>query len=222
MSDWHHAPSHRLLERGAYIVTAGIYHKQHLLCAARRLDLVRDTLFGCAADFGWDLQAWAILSNHYHFVASSPDDPSSLGRMVSKLHTCTARELNRWDTQPGRKVWFQYYDTHITNAGSYYARLKYVHQNAVHHGVVRRAEDWPWCSAGWFEREATSVFRRMLEGIKTDRVHVEDAFEPEPAKLGEEARAASGRRTPQEDGASSVMPYSTCGRRRLPSCNEPE
>ncbi|HMP76396.1 MAG TPA: transposase [Kiritimatiellia bacterium] len=198
MPSWHRAPRHQLLERGAYIVTAGIYQKQHLLCAARRLDMVRDTLFACAEEFRWELQAWAILSNHYHFVASSPDDPSTISRMISKLHTLTARELNKWDAQPGRKVWFQYYDTRITNSASYYARLKYVHQNPAHHKVVRIAENWPWCSAGWFAREANSVFRRLLDGIKTDRVNVADAFEP--VNLPEEEdRAASSRRTPQEE-----------------------
>jgi putative transposase len=201
MPGWHHAPRHQLSERGAYIVTAGIYQKQHLLHSSARLDLVLNTLFDCTGDFRWELQAWAILSNHYHFVASSPEDPATLPRMISKLHTLTARALNQWDAQPGRKVWFQYYDTHITNAGSYYARLKYVHQNPVHHGIVGCAENWPWCSAGWFEREADSVFQRLLEGVRTDRVNVADAFEP--AKLAEEEdRAASSRRTPQEEQSS--------------------
>ncbi len=201
MSTWHHAPCHQIQERGAYLVTAGTYQKQHLLCATQRLDLVRDTLFDCAEEFHWELQAWAILSNHYHFVASSPEDPSTLSRMISKLHTLTARDINRWDGHPGRKVWFQYYDTHITNAGSYYARLKYVHQNPVHHGIVVRAENWPWCSAGWFEQEADSVFRRLLMGIKTDRVNVADAFEPAKLERAED-RAASSRRTPQEEAIS--------------------
>ena len=201
MSGWHHAPAHRLTERGAYIVTAGTYQKQHLLHSARRLDLVLDHLFTLAGEFGWGLQAWAVLSNHYHFVASSPEDPSTLGRMISKLHTLTARELNTWDAKPGRKVWFQYYDTHITNAGSYFARLKYVHQNPVHHGVTLLAEQWRWCSAGWFEREAGSVFRRLLEGVRTDRVNVSDAFEP-VGVTEEEGGAASIGRAPGASPAS--------------------
>ena len=99
MSDWHHAPMHRLLDQGAYIVTAGTYQKRHHLHDAKRLDLVLSRLFECAEEFGWRLHAWAVLSNHYHFVASSPEDPSSLSRMISKVHTLTARELNAWDDQ---------------------------------------------------------------------------------------------------------------------------
>ena len=111
-------------------------------------------------------------------------------------HTLTARELNAWDDQPGRRIWFQYYDTHITYPASYYTRLKYVHQNPVHHGLVRHAGNWKWCSAGWFERRASSMFRRLLDGVQIDRVHVMDPFEP-VAPGYDEDKAASSRRTPQ-------------------------
>ena len=178
MTDWPHAPSHRLLEQGSYMVTCGTYLKQHHLDSAERLTFFRDLLFTCAQEFGWQLQAWAILSNHYHWVGASPENPGTLSRLVSKLHTLSAKQLNQWDAMPGRKAWFQYYDSHITFQTSYYARLKYVHQNAVHHGVVNAAMNYPWCSAGWFERNSRPAFRRMVEQFKTDRVEVLDEFVP--------------------------------------------
>ena len=211
MSGWHHAPSHRLTQQGAYIVTAGTYQKKHLLYDAQRLDLVMNQLFACAEEFAWELQAWAILGNHYHFVASSPPDPSTLRRMISKLHTLTARTLNIWDQTPGRKVWYQYYDTRITYEASYLARLKYVHQNPARHGLVARAEDWKWCSAAWFDQKADSVLRRMFQNVSTDRVNVADEFAP--ASLQEETAADilyassdgldSARSSPRDNKAAS-------------------
>ena len=76
------------------------------------------------------------------------------------------------------KVWFQYFDTHVTFLPSYYARLKYVHQNPVHHGVALRAENYRWCSAGWFDRTADAAFRKTIQGFGTDRIRVLDGFEP--------------------------------------------
>ncbi|MFH0908413.1 MAG: hypothetical protein V1929_06605 [bacterium] len=201
MSEWPHAPLHRLTEQGAYIVTCGTYGKLHHLSSPERLDLVQGMLFDCAVEYEWQIQAWAILSNHYHFVASSPGAPATLSRMLSKLHTLTARTLNSWDATPGRKVWYQYFDSHITYASSYYARLKYVHQNPVHHGVVLRAENYRWCSAGWFARQARPAFLRMVEQFKIDMVHVRDEFEPAPVHQSEE-KAASSRRTPEVSPAS--------------------
>ena len=159
------------------MVTCGTHQKAHFLSTPERLDLFSRLFFDCLNEAGWDLHAWSILSNHYHFIASSPSDPSTLRRMLSKLHTLSARELNNLDGQPGRKIWFQYFDSHITFTNSYLPRLKYVHQNPVHHGVVANAADYPWCSASWFAETATTAFRKTVDGFKTDKLSVIDAFE---------------------------------------------
>ncbi len=177
MADWPHAPVHRLDARGAYMVTAGTYHKQRFLRDAARLRLVHDELLGIALEFGWELQAWAVLANHYHFVALSPADPHTLRTMLSKLHTKTATALNAMDGTLGRKVWFQFWDSHITYQRSYLARLRYVHENPVHHGVVEEeAEEHAWCSARWFTREASNAFRRTVRSFKIDGLSVMDDF----------------------------------------------
>ena len=98
MPDWPHAPVHRLDEQGTYFVTGGTYRKQRFFRSPARLTLVHDMLHELTAEFDGQLQAWAVLSNHYHFVAISPDQPKSLKPMLSKLHACTARHINRLDS----------------------------------------------------------------------------------------------------------------------------
>jgi len=112
--NWPHAPTHWLFEPGIYMVTAGTYQKRPYLKSPARLDFFLESLFQYAAEFQWSLRAWAVLSNHYHFLAASPPDPKSLRRLISKLHMKTAQEFNRQDATPGRKVWFQFRDTRIT------------------------------------------------------------------------------------------------------------
>ena len=158
------------------MVTAGTYHKELLLGGEQKLSLVRDTLVSVAAELGWELQAWAVMANHYHFIAISPERANTLRQMISKLHTVSARELNRIDDAPGRRVWFQYWDSHITYERSYLARLNYVHHNPVHHGVVATGAEYPWCSVAWFVREAEPAFQKTVAGFKTDRVRVPDDF----------------------------------------------
>ena len=121
-------------------------------------------------------KAWAVLSNHYHFVAISPEDPKSLGGLLSKLHMVTADVANQLDGTPGRQVWFQFWDTQLTYPRSYYARLNYVQNNPVHHGLVRDATEYRWCSAAWFERTARPSFLKMVRSFKTDRIHIVDDF----------------------------------------------
>ncbi len=147
---WPHAPRHLLGEAGIYLVTAATYQNAHHFRSKERLAVLHRGLLRVAADYGWQLEAWAVFSNHYHFIARSPtneDDAISLSAMISVLHTKTARWVNKLDDQPNREVWHNYWETTITHQYSYFARLNYVHHNAVKHGLVPVANQYPWCSA---------------------------------------------------------------------------
>jgi putative transposase len=56
------------------------------------------------------------------------------------------------------------------------ARLNYVHQNPVKHGLVQVANQYPWCSASWFETNARSGFVQSVYSFKIDRLNVPDDF----------------------------------------------
>jgi putative transposase len=131
--------------------------------------------------FSWDLEAWAVFSNHYHFVAKSPrdsEDASTLSRMLGVLHARTAAWINRLDGQPRRKVWHNFWDTKLTYQKSYLARLNYVHQNAVKHGLVPVANQYQWCSARWFEQIASPAMVRSIYRFKIDQLSIRDNFAP--------------------------------------------
>ncbi|HEX5482154.1 MAG TPA: transposase [Terriglobia bacterium] len=160
------------------MVTSATYLKQHFFRSTDHLSLLHDALLNLALKYGWELQAWAVFSNHYHFVAVSPCEPQSLRPFIRHLHSITAIEMNRRDRTGGRKVWFQYWDTHLTYDKSYFARLNYVHSNAVHHGLVPVASAYPWSSARWFERKANGAFYKRIMGLPTDRLHVADDYVP--------------------------------------------
>jgi hypothetical protein len=54
--------------------------------------------------------------------------------------------------------------------------IHYVHQNPVHHGIVRNASEYRWCSAAWFERSARPAFVKSVYRFRTERIMVEDDF----------------------------------------------
>jgi putative transposase len=80
------------------------------------------------------------------------------------------------ENQPGRRVWYNFRDTRLTYQYSYLARLNYVHRNAVKHGLVPVANQYPWCSASWFDRVASPAQVKTIYGFKTDRLKIEDDF----------------------------------------------
>lgn len=171
---WHHSPLHLFVPNTFYMVTASTLHKQRLFNTPQKLRLLQDALFEVMQAYNWRLQAWALFSNHYHFIAHSPQDGTSLKRLIQRLHSQTARALNALDGTPGRQVWFQYWDTCLTYEKSYLARLNYVHHNPIHHCLVDQAEKYPFCSATWFKVNAPVELQKMLANTPYDRVNVPD------------------------------------------------
>ena len=159
------------------MVTCGTYLKAHHFRGQKRLGMLYEALLSRAAKYAWNLQAWAIFSNHYHFVALSPADAGNLRTFLNELHSQTSRAINLEDGAQGRQVWYQYWDTHLTYQRSYLARLSYVHRNAVHHGLVREPCLYPWCSASWFQRRAATSLYTTIMKLGIERLKLPDDFE---------------------------------------------
>jgi len=142
-----------------------------------RLTFVRDRLIALAEKYGWRLEAWAVLSNHYHFVGHSPSgegSADSLGKMLRHLHADVARQINFLDGVQGRKIWHNYRETHLSFQNSYLARLNYTHRNPVHHGLVPLAEDYEWCSAREFEKACTPAWAKTIRSFQFGQIAIED------------------------------------------------
>ncbi len=173
--DWPHAPVHRINSDGIYMVTGSTLHKEHLFSTAEKLNLLEDELLTLAKKYEWQLEAWAVFVNHYHFVARGRE-ANPLNRFLQHLHSNTARKINKLDDFAGRQVWFNFWDTKLTYERSYRARLNYVHQNAVRHGLAPVANQYPWCSAAWFERTASPAEIKTIYSFKIDKVNIDDDY----------------------------------------------
>jgi len=68
VSHWHHGPMHLFIPNATYIVTAGTLEKEHYFSGGTRLRHLCDQLHEVARKHGWHLYAWAVFSNHYHWI----------------------------------------------------------------------------------------------------------------------------------------------------------
>ena len=175
-TEWPHAPSHLFVPKSAYFITASTYHKALLFKSNVAKEKLLGTIFEEAQLWAWRLEAWAVMSNHYHLVAHAPENANTLESMLRRVHSKTAVWLNKQERTPGRKVWFRYRDTCLTYQKSYMARLHYTHHNPVRHGVVANAEQYRWCSMAWFTRNAEPAFRKTVLSFKIDQLDIDDDF----------------------------------------------
>ncbi len=171
-----HNPPHYFVPNAMYMVTGSILHKQHLLSEDRRKEFFLQTLFKRANLLFWNMEAWSALDNHYHFVAQAPEDAMTLVKLLQQVHSITAIQFNKWDKTPGRPVWQNYWDTCITHEKSYLARLRYVHENPVKHGLVDDAINYPFCSYRWFIEQSDNDLREQVINQPIDKVNVFDDF----------------------------------------------
>ena len=85
--DWPHAPVHRFDSNGIYIVTAATLNKEHFFGTPAKLTFLERELFSLAKRYQWQLEAWAVFSNHYHFVGRKQPGIGQ-SQNISKASSC--------------------------------------------------------------------------------------------------------------------------------------
>ncbi len=92
--DWPHAPIHRISEHGTFIVTASTLNREHHFRGEELLTMLECKLLQLAKRQGIVLEAWAVFSNHYHFVAHTSGVENQLADLIADLHYATAEYVN--------------------------------------------------------------------------------------------------------------------------------
>jgi putative transposase len=88
-------------------------------------------------------------------MIESPENPASLSKVIASYHKFTSRRWNDEDNFPGRKVWWNYWDTCIRSEKDYYNRLRYIFWNPVKHGLVENPEDYSFSNYQEFLKQQT-------------------------------------------------------------------
>jgi len=141
-----HAPPHYAGE-GAYHVSAACYEHSPVIGASpeRMADFERELLDALQGASN-EVYAWCVLPNHYHVLVDTPEF-KAVSAAIGQLHGRLSFLWNGQDKSRGRKVWHRSTDRRIRSERHFWVTMNYVHHNPVHHGYVKRWEDWPFSSA---------------------------------------------------------------------------
>ena len=107
------------------------------------------------------LWAYVVMANHVH-VFLKPKGDATIERITKFLKGSTAREGNLVLGRTGQKFWQDESFDHWCRDGDEFFRIvKYIENNPVKAGLVKRPEDWPWSSAAERKRRGWSEFRAL-------------------------------------------------------------
>ncbi len=104
------------------------------------------------------LVAFCVLSNHWHLIV----EPAGTAVLIRFMHWVTTTHAVRWhrlreSTGQGPVYQGRYTSVPLAGMSDLIRTCRYVERNALAAGVVRRAQDWPWCSLAERLRPAPEV-----------------------------------------------------------------
>ena len=103
---------------------------------------------------GLEILAYCLMSNHVHLVAR-PKGEGSLAGALKPVHLRYAQHVN-WTQHLSGRLWQGRYFSCALDDEHYRAAVRYVERNPVRAGMVKRAEEYRWSSAGTHCGKVTS------------------------------------------------------------------
>jgi len=93
--------------------------------------------------YGCFIAGYVVMPEHVHLLIGEPER-KSLSVVLQTLKQITSHKLRRNDLP---RFWqLRYYDFPVWSDAKRVEKLRYIHCNPVHRGLVARPEDWPWSS----------------------------------------------------------------------------
>jgi putative transposase len=160
-------------ERFAHFVTFSVDRRRRLLDHHAAKRIVLGVLSKQLEDLAARCIGFVIMPDHVHAIVWL----SQVGQLTRFMHgwkRMSSFHLREWYRQhapryfegfgEGDRFWQpKYYAFEIFGQAKLEEKLRYMHENPVRAGLVRRAVDWRWSSARWYE------CRRPV-GVKIDWV----------------------------------------------------
>jgi putative transposase len=93
--------------------------------------------------YGFCVYGYVVMPEHVHMLVNEPER-CTLARAMQSLKQSVARTLALREVDPFWQA--RYYDFNVWSNRKFVEKLRYIHRNPVHRGLVERPEDWAWSS----------------------------------------------------------------------------
>lgn len=108
----------------------------------------REALLAILADtvkqFGWELFAYCLMGNHYHFLLATPQP--NLSRGMKQLNGVYTQRFNRRHERVGHLFQGRFGAILVEREAYLLELVRYISLNPVRAGMASSAEEWRWSS----------------------------------------------------------------------------
>ncbi|MGQ0542131.1 MAG: transposase [Blastocatellia bacterium] len=114
---WHSPPHIDFEGSVTFLVSSACYEHAFIVGkSSKRLAEFEEEVIEACTGVDANASAWCILPNHYHLLLRV-SEIRLLRQEIGKVHGRTSFRWNREDDQPGRKVWFNFFDRDMRSDG---------------------------------------------------------------------------------------------------------
>ena len=127
-----------------------------------------DQLLFCSYAFRVEIQAFVLMSNHYHMIVRTPD--FNLDKFLAYFHRELSREICIRSGQINHRFGGRYHSDVIDTNSYYGSAYKYVYRNPVTAGICSKVQDYPFSSLNfltWQQAVRFPIFDTYFETLNT-------------------------------------------------------
>ena len=153
----------------AHELTFTCYHRFRFLGSDRTCSWLAEAIENARTQLDFALWAFVFMPEHAHLIVfprqanyevrtilkaiKSPVGRRAVAYLEANAPEWLPRITRRRGSRSERLFWQSGggYDRNIDDPKTLMAMIEYVHNNPVRRGLVNRASDWRWSSAGWYE-----------------------------------------------------------------------
>jgi putative transposase len=170
----------------AHSFTFTCFHGKAFLSKPRTCEWLIDALSTARERLQFDVWAYVIMPEHCHILLYPRQPDYSISRILEAIKLPVTRRAKHYlqstdkallnvmrDEQPNGRVAYRFwqrgggYDRNLFEPGAIHAEMEYIHYNPVRRGLVARAEDWLWSSAGWYAERKTAPLIPNVASVPT-------------------------------------------------------
>jgi putative transposase len=161
----------------AHELTFTCYRRFRFLEAERTCDWLARAIDGARGRLAFDLWAYVFMPEHAHLLLRPRSPDVGIAAILKSIKQPVGQRgvaflkahaphwlprISRVRAGRTERLFWQSgggYDRNLVEPRTLAAVIDYLHRNPVRRGLVSRAEDWRWSSAGWFAGAESNPLR---------------------------------------------------------------